>query len=163
MNFFNDRELALRFKNNAVSSKERFWYVMIGNILYIVSLLESLLESSLVSSLESSLVSSLESFLFVKNMYLASVIGLPIIIGAIICYNTNKAGDDKEFIERYVCIGTPVLIRTKVLTFALFFFGTLIKGYIFKEIVNNLGIISNAIGSFYFYWRLNSSIRIAAN
>ncbi|HJD56987.1 MAG TPA: hypothetical protein LFW12_02615 [Rickettsia endosymbiont of Sericostoma sp. HW-2014] len=155
MNFFNDRELALRFKNNAVSSKERFWYVMIGNILYIVSLLESLLESSLVSSLE--------SFLFVKNMYLASVIGLPIIIGAIICYNTNKAGDDKEFIERYVCIGTPVLIRTKVLTFALFFFGTLIKGYIFKEIVNNLGIISNAIGSFYFYWRLNSSIRIAAN
>ncbi|WP_375329881.1 hypothetical protein [Candidatus Tisiphia endosymbiont of Nemotelus uliginosus] len=151
MNFFNDRELALRFKNNAVSSKERFWYVMIGNILYIVSLLES------------SLVSSLESFLFVKNMYLASVIGLPIIIGAIICYNTNKAGDDKEFIERYVCIGTPVLIRTKVLTFALFFFGTLIKGYIFKEIVNNLGIISNAIGSFYFYWRLNSSIRIAAN
>jgi hypothetical protein len=96
-------------------------------------------------------------------MYLASVIGLPIIIGAIICYNTNKAGDDKEFIERYVCIGTPVLIRTKVLTFALFFFGTLIKGYIFKEIVNNLGIISNAIGSFYFYWRLNSSIRIAAN
>ncbi|WP_375333808.1 hypothetical protein [Candidatus Tisiphia endosymbiont of Xenochironomus xenolabis] len=155
MNFFNDRELALRFKNNAVSSKERFWYVMIGNILYIVSLLES--------SLVSSLVSSLESFLFVKNMYLASVIGLPIIIGAIICYNTNKAGDDKEFIERYVCIGTPVLIRTKVLTFALFFFGTLIKGYIFKEIVNNLGIISNAIGSFYFYWRLNSSIRIAAN
>lgn len=151
MNFFNDRELALRFKNNAVSSKERFWYVMIGNILYIVSLLES------------SLVSSLVSFLFVKNMYLASVIGLPIIIGAIICYNTNKAGDDKEFIERYVCIGTPVLIRTKVLTFALFFFGTLIKGYIFKEIVNNLGIISNAIGSFYFYWRLNSSIRIAAN
>lgn len=147
MNFFNDRELALRFKNNAVSSKERFWYVMIGNILYIVSLLES----------------SLVSFLFVKNMYLASVIGLPIIIGAIICYNTNKAGDDKEFIERYVCIGTPVLIRTKVLTFALFFFGTLIKGYIFKEIVNNLGIISNAIGSFYFYWRLNSSIRIAAN
>lgn len=147
MNFFNDRELALRFKNNAVSSKERFWYVMIGNILYIVS----------------SLVSSLESFLFVKNMYLASVIGLPIIIGAIICYNTNKAGDDKEFIERYVCIGTPVLIRTKVLTFALFFFGTLIKGYIFKEIVNNLGIISNAIGSFYFYLRLNSSIRIAAN
>jgi hypothetical protein len=29
MNFFKDKELALRFKNNEVPSKERFWYLLI--------------------------------------------------------------------------------------------------------------------------------------
>jgi hypothetical protein len=87
-------------------------------------------------------------------------------IGIIICYNTNKAGDNKEFIERYVCIGIPVLIRTLVyIMLALCLFAALIKGSILKEMVNenNLGIIFTAIIFFCFYWRLNLSIRIAAN
>lgn len=58
MNFFKDKELALRFKNNAVSSKERFWYFMINNILMI-------------------LILSLPA----ENMYLASIRGLSVIIG----------------------------------------------------------------------------------
>ncbi|MCC8398054.1 MAG: hypothetical protein LN569_01900 [Rickettsia endosymbiont of Labidopullus appendiculatus] len=143
VNFFNDRELALRFKNNAVSSKERFWYLMINNIIY-----------------------TLESFLSTKNMYSVSITGLYVMIGTIICYNTNKAGDDKEFIERYVCIGIIAWIRTLVyIMLALFIFGALIKGSIFKEMINesNLEIIFNAILFFCYYWRLNSSIRIAAN
>ncbi|MFU7502049.1 MAG: hypothetical protein ACE1S7_00930 [Candidatus Tisiphia sp.] len=49
------------------------------------------------------------------------------VIGTIICYNTNKAGDDKEFIERCICIGFPVMIRTLVyLTPTLYLLGIII-------------------------------------
>ena len=33
MNFFKDKELALRFKNNEVPSKERFSYLIFGSVL----------------------------------------------------------------------------------------------------------------------------------
>ncbi|WP_342272374.1 hypothetical protein [Candidatus Tisiphia endosymbiont of Parasteatoda lunata] len=77
MNFFDDRELALRFKNNAVSSKERFWYFMISLIIGIVIL-------------KLPLNVQVDVYKIVLSLGCA-------VIGTIICYNTNKAGDDKEF------------------------------------------------------------------
>lgn len=91
----------------------------------------------------------------------------------IICYNTNKAGDDKEFIERCICIGFPVMIRTLVyVTPALIIFSVLLlprEVFIFKEMIGEsklyhiIEVIWELVWSFCYYWRLNSVIRIAAN
>ncbi|MDD9334652.1 MAG: hypothetical protein PV347_01150 [Rickettsiaceae bacterium] len=145
MNFFDDRELALRFKNNAVSSKERFWYFMIRLIIGIVIL-------------KLPLNVQVDVYKIVLSLGCA-------VIGTIICYNTNKAGDDKEFIERCICIGFPVMIRTLVyLTPALIIFLVLLlprEVFIFKEMI--IEVIWELVWSFCYYWRLNSAIRIAAN
>lgn len=42
------------------------------------------------------------------------------IAGMLVCYQANKQGDDKEFIERFICIGFPIGIRISV--FYLIFF-----------------------------------------
>jgi hypothetical protein len=37
------------------------------------------------------------------------------IVGIVLCYRVNKAGDDADFIERIVCLGWPVTIKLAVL------------------------------------------------
>jgi hypothetical protein len=61
------------------------------------------------------------------------------------CYKINSLGDNKNFIERYVCLGVPIYIRSSVFSLIIFlviYFGQIfyynIKGYSVEGVVNNI-------------------------
>ena len=149
MNFFKDKELALRFKNNEVPSKERFLYLLISMVLVSLGVFLSEGEGNQ------------------RNLYTNTFRIITLISCIIICYNTNKSGDDKDFIDRYLCLGIPVAIRTIVLTIP-----ACIVLVILSEITNPKGASSKNDGFYflhvvifqlYFTWRLNSAIKIASH
>lgn len=165
MNFIRDRELAHRFKNNTVSSRERFIYFFIFIILVTIPTLSFVINS---------LYESLNEW----DIYIDIALLVITILGMIICYKTNKKGDDKEYIERYVCIGFPILIQTIILMviITIFLFGvinfisqhiTFISDDVKSEVTSKFYFIgefsSSVIPMLYFYWRLNQSIKIASH
>ncbi|PRD45254.1 hypothetical protein C5748_03330 [Phyllobacterium phragmitis] len=155
MNFINDRELALRFKNNAVHSNERFLY-------FIIYMTISTLFSGYI------LGSTLYADPINKFDVLSDIINVIIIIaGTTICYRTNRAGDDREFIERMMCIGFPAAIRSFIILFIFIILYLIFIGSIERERTSeeySLYAIPPVIAyGLYFYWRMNASIRIAAN
>ena len=151
MNFIKDRELALRFKNNAVPSKERFSYLLIFIILITIFMLPSV-----ATHIYSQPTNQWNIYTDIAEVLLT-------IAGTIICYQTNKKGDDREFIERYISIGFPVTIQTALISLG----AGMVVGFISHgEISNQAGaenLLITIIMMLYYYWRLNSSIKIAAN
>ncbi|WP_188825579.1 hypothetical protein [Brucella endophytica] len=154
MNFIDDRELAQRFKSNSVPPKERFWYYLA------TMLLMNIFASKII------LHQSPQTDLSLWN-YLSDITNIAItIIGISICYRTNKSGDNKEFIERMICIGFPVIITMLII---LIFFTILY--FIILETTGNSAFMDTTLSDFivmlvfqaFFYWRLNNSIRIAAH
>lgn len=155
MNFIRDRELALRFKNNAVHSKERFLYLLIFMILF------SLTTSSCINSY-------LYSFdINYWDISIDVIVLATTILGTYICYQTNKKGDNKEFIERYISIYFPITIQTILILIPVFFvYIIVIESFIIVELHDRTlayEFIIMTVYMLYFYWRLNSAIRIAAN
>ncbi len=151
MNFIKDRELALRFKNNAVPSKERFLYLLIFMVLSTL-----LTASFVVSAMYPQGPNQWDTYVDIAEMLFT-------IAGTIICYQTNKNGDDREFIERYISIGFPVLIQTTLISIgAVMVVGLISHGEISDQASAD-DLLITIIAMLYYYWRLNSSIKIAAN
>ncbi|MEQ1890439.1 MAG: hypothetical protein ABL951_14860 [Alphaproteobacteria bacterium] len=155
MNFIKDRELALRFKNNAVPSQERLLYLLIFSVIGV----------TFMSSVYAAYTHSTKPGTW--DIYADIAMLVMTVLGILVCYRTNKAGDDKEFIERYTSIGFPVTVRTlfilvpaSVLCFVIL--ALVMGGEISDQnpVFNFLFVMAY---SFYYFWRLNSSIRIAAN
>jgi hypothetical protein len=164
MNIINDRELALRFKNGTVPSKERFIYLI---IFILIS------ESSLF-----------DRYIFDDNRHDFDIYGdtlmiLITIVGTIVCYITNKGGDDKEFVERYVGIGFSVTVRATiflilfvvvsivfyVIASTAFFFFRISQNFGFSSetLMDAWGSVMGACAMVYFFLRLNASIKLAAS
>ncbi|MFC6486880.1 hypothetical protein [Nitratireductor sp. GCM10026969] len=152
MNFVRDRELAQRFRNGAVSSRERLLYYLIFTTVTI-----ALFSSSFTAGAEEEGASRWDLVLDIFYIVVQ-------LAGVLVCYSTNRRGDDREFIERMVCIGFPVGIQTFLICLLLigyyvvasfFFPGTDLSGYPYILPVVTLPVI-------YYYWRLNASIRVAA-
>jgi hypothetical protein len=162
MNFINDKELALRFKNDAVPSRERFIYAA----LY-------LLPFYFITS---------SFFLYIRDDDVA--IGWPTIvdfgivtiniIGMFICYRTNKHGDDSEFIERYISISVPIWFKYfVVMNLCIVAFAFLNQIYLPQfdfgmgvEEFGNVDLFVNLVQLPYFiasFIRLNSSIWLASH
>lgn len=147
--------MALRFKKNAVPSKERFLYLII-----LTSLCTGMTSSFFIANV------------FPKSpnqwdVYIDIVMTLATIAGTILCYHTNKSGDDNEFIERYFCIGFPVgiqsflfLIVIEVIFFPIASFMAQVE---IPETSSFYDLIAMTVFVVYFYWRLNSSIKIASH
>src|SRR5262245_51957698 len=100
MNFIKDRELALRFKNNAVPSNERLLYLLIF-IIFMTAMSSTFVINNFYSGQTNQWDIYTDLSMIIMNF-----------LGTLICYKTNKSGDNKEFIERYISIGFPVGIRT---------------------------------------------------
>jgi len=154
MNFINDRNLALRFRDNAVPSKERFLYFIFSMVLATI-----LTTSIAVAPLYKETINNFD--VISDLIYLASVI-----VGVIACYTTNKNGDGKEFIERMICIGFPVMIITFLISFfaSIFYFmiTTAFDWHKPADVTTVYDLPPVLFSTLYYYWRLNSSIRIAA-
>ncbi|MBX7146821.1 MAG: hypothetical protein K1X44_05890 [Alphaproteobacteria bacterium] len=183
MNFFNDRELARRFKAETVPPKERFYYLIIYILFF--EIINSSLFNNWISEVE-------EPSWWVDGFNLAIIF-----FGTILCYCANAKGDNKEFIERYICIGFPIAVQVFILEVVLigiinFTTGlgmfiskmwyiaamaingtSLSRGEIDIQVHNMFGniitvteienMILEFIVGLYFYLRLRSSIKIAAH
>jgi hypothetical protein len=164
MIFFREKALALRFRNGTVPSRERFFYV---------------LGVSLVNYLTYSLMDSLLGKDPIGDVYWyfnTSITIIFLIVGTKICYNTNQSGDDKEFIERFISLGFPVLIQYTLLLMmgiAGIYTVAITKAWSSKNPVGVLldfrdtsmvcfALLNVALSLFY-YLRLNAAIRLAAH
>lgn len=158
MNIINDRELALRFRNGEVSSRERLIYLILFILIY---------EASSAQFLEYIFDDYSKSE---YDMHVNIIFIFLTVIGTIACYVTNKNCDDKEFIERYICIGFPVTVRMLIfailLSIAAFILYELNDVYFkfgFLVSVDMWAFVVSFCAITYFFWRLNSSIKLAAS
>jgi len=156
MNFFSDRELAQRFMDDEVPSRERFNYFMVATVLPILVTSNFFVSKTLVE-IDGWSVAADVVFLAIS------------VVGTVLCYRTNRRGDDREFIERSICIAFPVFIQALLLGIAsipiCFLWIELASIYFsnLKEFPDSFHyLVFSIIFASYFYWRLNSSIRIAA-
>ncbi|KXF76748.1 hypothetical protein ATN84_12005 [Paramesorhizobium deserti] len=155
MNFINDQELALRLKDNAVSSKEKYLYFIL--FIFITTVLSSPIVTTYLYT------GNINKFDYIID----SINIISFIIGSTLCYKTNKSGDDKDFIERMICISFPVLIKSIVILLLVsMFYYTTIQIIGWRENIDESAIYDLPPAIFiilYYYWRLNASMKIAAN
>ncbi|WP_407865173.1 hypothetical protein [Phyllobacterium phragmitis] len=155
MNFIDDLELATRFKNDAVPSRERFLY-------FITTALFSAIGGSAFLLQESSgaPINEFDIFLDIINI-------LIVFVGIILCYRVNQSGDGKEFIERMTCIGFPAMIQSLIVFVIILIFYLIIiyiSGYYNDTAEITIYDLPPLIFLIlYYYWRMFKSIRIAAH
>ncbi len=154
MQFFNDRNLARRFKEGSVPQRERLYYYLFFSVLTIFMSGKIAAYYAMQSSLTAPDIA--EDVLF----------AVVTVLGTILCYNTNSKGDHKEFIERTTCLSFPVMIQTILLTIVvslvLMVVGMAIWGAAFEQYHAAFSTSLSAIGTGYFFIRLNSTIAIAS-
>ncbi len=92
------------------------------------------------------------------------------IFGTIWCYITNKSGDDREFIERFICLSIPVLIHLIVIFLILYSFYMIVGFYLFEDAFDKFTETTNWVDAgftilfgFYFYWMLSRAIKGVAS
>jgi hypothetical protein len=162
MNFINDKELALRFKNDAVPSRERLIYLILFALPLYVLTSQFFIQ-----------ISAAEETRYFHHILDSSLIVLNL-IGIIFCYRTNRDGDNVEFIERFVSLSFPIFVRYGgvligcFLLFGLAYYNKpefaeieIIQGYVnVDEAITCVCTAGYYIAS---YFRLNSSIRLASH
>ena len=104
----------MRFKNDAVPSRERFIYAA----LYLMPLY-FLTSSVFLSAIDAGDL-NVWSVIFDISIIIINIIGI------FICYKSNKDGDDIEFIERYISISVVIWIKY----FSIFVLSIIVFAYI---------------------------------
>lgn len=153
MNFINDKELAKRFRAKKVPSKERFWYLFI--LILAITISDFVLSLPECSHIE---INGWDFSGGIVQLILA-------IVGTIVCYKSNESGDDKEFIERYISLAFPIGVQLLLITItliALIVTVVMSTQIVIHKAASLLTLMITAFSYLYFYWRMNSSIRIAA-
>ena len=112
--------LALKLKANTVSETAKMMYLLLflllttsGIFFYVwVPLSYRFLIGHLLSTLKRILPHS-DGITLVKTYDIYFIIGFISIIflGTFWCYYTNRKGDNKNFIERFICLSVPTMIQ----------------------------------------------------
>jgi hypothetical protein len=159
MNWVNDRELARRFQDNSVPSRERMYYYLATQV--IISIVMS--QTFLSWSESESLYVPLSTELIITDT-ISLLFGIAVIYAL---YCINKQGDDKEFIERIVCISWPVTMQF-ICIIIIYILFNIVTYLLFGDIL--LFFFDTSMGSMllfcifyaYFYWRMHYGLRIAS-
>lgn len=107
MHFFNPYALAHRLRDNTLSEREKFGYVIASLIM------------RLVAELPNRFLGSRQP---VVTVILGTVLyALVSVVGLRVCFATNTRGDSKHFIERFFCLSMPLLVWLNVLPAYLYF------------------------------------------
>lgn len=143
MDLLKDQKLALRFKNNQVLPKEQFLHLLLFFLIHFFIA---------YAFWSSTTLSSGKTVFYITYLYITTDIGV------FVCYQTNKLGDDKEFIERYICLGNVICFQICLILAFVVFFSKYLGFFHFGKALFGVPAIS-----FYFYWRLNSVFKIASS
>jgi hypothetical protein len=68
-------------------------------------------------------------------------------------------GDDKEFLERFISLSFPIVIRSCLIAIPFYIIDSLLPENAFMQLIDMPYLAFLA----YFYWRLNTSIKIASS
>jgi hypothetical protein len=146
MYLWNTEALAVKLKDGELSQKERFKYFFIFIVLTAL-----LMEVCLY-------VGEIPSVITITEAAITLIITIG---GTLLSYKKNRDGDNKEFIDRYVCLSIPILIKLTVL-FVGCYIAYMIVGYMFlnetfdKDIDSTtwIDVLFTLLSELLFYWRL---------
>ncbi|MBR7791321.1 hypothetical protein KDM87_01825 [Undibacterium sp. FT147W] len=87
-----------------------------------------------------------------------------VMLGIIWCYRSNAAGDNRDFVARFLALHVPIGLRLSALIFVVSIPLVAILGPAFLidlyEKAGAVGVVATgALFSFIFYWRVNVRIR----
>ncbi|MDD2325089.1 MAG: hypothetical protein PHW63_03630 [Alphaproteobacteria bacterium] len=156
MNFFNDKNLGLRLKEGKVSSKEKFLYLLAFVFISSIFLSYTFLSYTLPEN-----INMWDTYTDIAELLIN-------LFGTFWCYRTNRSGDDKDFIERFICIGFPIGVQAIVLGIG----ATLLLGIIFMTTNTDIqetssssvySLLATTLVALYFYTKMNSTLKLFAN
>ena len=155
MNFIDDRELAERFAKGAVPNRERLTYLLINSLFFAVMTTDAMY----------SLLGADKILNFWT--WTSDVVAIAVLVaGTVLSYRVNERGDGEEFIERYVSLGFPILIRTFLLGLGLIVvvlaLDGVFPGFYDYEQSNAVSFVLLIAMLAYFYHRLYRAIEIAS-
>jgi hypothetical protein len=155
MYIWNTKSLAQKLKDGSLTQSGRVKYLLATVVLYVI-----VLEGSF-------LIGESLTFAFILRAVLLIAIT---IVGTLYSYRVNRDGDNREFLDRYICIGWVVSIKTTVLASAVYFsyllVGFAIGGEAFGLFVDSTSFVDVGFASIVCalcYWRLAENIRRVAN
>jgi hypothetical protein len=119
MYLWNYNKLADDFKNDKVTEQEKFKYFFL-NLLIGYFFLELLQYSQTKNPT-------------LENIILSSIGILGTIIAVSILYKKNKQNDNRTFIERYICLSIPIMIKMFVFSLITIFVCSIIIAIILGE------------------------------
>ena len=102
MYLWNTKKLAVSLRNDEVGEKEKFKYFIVLLII-------------LGPPISFGLLEELEELHWVDVVSSLAMLTI-VIIGSLKSFRTNCAGDNKNFIERFVCLAVPLGIKLTILT-----------------------------------------------
>lgn len=151
------KKLTNDFIDNKVSEKEKFKYF------FTLTVLELLVMGSLgFSHQEINFVNTL-GFLIMSVVYL---------VAFAIIYRKNKIGDNKNFIERYICLSLPTLVQANfyclILAIVVGVLGGIFVGEKFIGLVASSTLLSDLFVNLFLvilanYWIYKSIEKISKN
>lgn len=151
IHLWNTKLLAKEFRNNELSQRMRFKYFL---IFIVVPMLIGDISFTPIQIPWS--VDSMPAVIL-SIMFLLIIVG-----GMILTYKANKAGDNKEFIDRYVCLSIPIFIKLTVLFIGINIVSGIIGGFVLDEyLIEYIEIFAWLIYLVFillFFWRLISHI-----
>jgi hypothetical protein len=100
MYIWNVKALAQDLKAGQVSQKEKMKY-------FLVTIIVQMLMTSMPAQ------PSLQYGDFIRTVIFIIITA----IGIVVCYKANSRGDDKEFVERIICLSLPIGVRISLLLF----------------------------------------------
>jgi len=139
MYLWNVKALVEDLKANKVYQKEKMKYLLVSTILeMLISLLP--LQYSTFGYLE-----------FVQTVLYILILT----IGILLCYEANSRGDNKEFVERFICISLPLQIRISLLFIIVMVAELILFGPSNKHIISFVNI---TLAGIIFFTRVRSYI-----
>jgi len=149
MNFWRYDELASRLKAGKVSEKEKFYYFFIFMLCWYLSSVPHISQS----------FNNVDKI----NIWLSLISLILLTFGLSCLYKTNKKGDDKNFIERVVCLSFPIGIRLVAFSIPVFSIAFIIGTYgANMAVYMKLGVGYGIAFMLYYYYALYHGIKIAA-
>ena len=116
MYFWKIDKLVDDFKTAKVSQKEEFKYMLVFTVLMTL-----ITDPVFSETTPYNLYSAINTIALI----------LVSIWGVYYCYKVNRAGDNKDFIVRVICLGLPVTVRVLTFVLPIIFVGVIIYGVIF--------------------------------
>jgi membrane associated rhomboid family serine protease len=97
-------QLADELREKQLSELQKFHYLLGGTVLHYIIGLRSLSNGPLDG----------------RTLLMVILPTATAAVGLIICFRTNQRGDSLNFVERYICLSVPTMVRVYLISFVAF-------------------------------------------